>query len=183
MVTSLRYVPRSREEVERDPQNLPRLPSVPHCPCRHVYDRSCASRQAYLRVLIFSKETNPHLARLNFPPLGFVMAWMIKKSLIKPEQLLVDEMGLWWVTHNTPFIRMSDKSARYWQAEWESQRQNGAPLLYLEPKLRPVSRWGQLVPRLGMGPDVLGWWIAACPGHGHFAAYNVQRRWGLAMSL
>lgn len=171
MVTSLRCVSRSREEVERDPQHLPRLPGVPHCPCRHVYDRYCAFRQAYLCVLIFSKETNPHLARLNFPPLGFVMAWIIKKSLTKPEQLLVDEIGLRWVTHNTPFILVAVALNR------SAMHERQIRTLLASRMGKPASKWGtfairsKLVPRLSMRPNVLGWWIVAWPGHWHFAAY------------
>ena len=69
-------------------------------------------------------------------------------------------------------IRKSKDSA--WQAEWESQRQNGAPLLYLELGLKPTSKRNKLAPQLSMRREVLGWLIAARSGHGHFAA-NHQR--------
>ena len=45
-------------------------------------------------------------------------------------------------------IRKSKDSA--WQAEWESQRQNGAPLLYLKLGLKPTSKRNKLAPQLSM---------------------------------
>lgn len=142
MNTSLRYVPRSREEVERDTHHLPRLLYVSHWTCQHVYDRSCASRQAYLWVLIFCKKTNPRLARLSFPPLRFVIALMIIKPRRKPEQLLVGKRGLWWVTHNISFILVAMARNR------SSMHERQIYTLLASGMGNPASKWGTFaIPR------------------------------------
>ena len=59
-----------------------------------------------------------------------------------------------------------------WQLEWENQRQNWVPLLYLELGLKLTSKRKKLAPRLSMRREVLGWLTAARSEHGHFAAYH-----------
>ena len=59
-----------------------------------------------------------------------------------------------------------------WQWEWENQRQTGAPLLYAELGLNPISKRKKLAPQLGIKQEIVRWLIAAWSGHGHFAAYH-----------
>lgn len=61
-------------------------------------------------------------------------------------------------------IRKAKDSA--WQAEWENQRQNGAPLLYLELGFKPTSKRKKLAPQLSMRREVVGWLITARSRHG-----------------